>query len=380
MGTSTPERHLRNFLDEVCGEAADADSLGVLGPLFAALRKQLSLSSGLFIRIDPSDWRVTVPYAYEIAPDVMRGYMEHYYRLDPFSAQLTNLKRPNEVVLLSDIVDVEHLIRGEFGEGMRLAGFFHAMAIVPFVRGVPLGAVAVHRPRHYPDFGPNERALFRWFVSHAARVMDYRHLVSRLSQPDPATMVVAPGERRVLALTEEARSLLHALPDGKVLSLPPDPQHACLWQFGGKTYAVRSVGLGPESVLNSAAIANLSFNTASALTDRTVRFSPVSSQHRALIMIEPVEGVDQVRGKLSGFGLTPRQEQVALLLVLGKGIKDIARTCEISLNTAKEYVADVYQRLDVHTRGAFVAKMTGSRVPGRTEPCGAIRRALRTTN
>lgn len=155
-----------------------------------------------------------------------------------------------------------------------------------------------------------------------------------------------------------------------MLSVPPDSQHACLWQLTGKTYAVRSVDLDPESLLNLPAVANLSFNTAPALTDRKVRFSPASAQHRALILIEPVEGVDQVRGKLSGFGLTPRQEQVALLLVLGKGIKEIARTCGISLNTAKEYVADVYQRLDVHTRGAFLAKLTGSQVLGRAEPSG----------
>ena len=57
--------------------------------------------------------------------------------------------------------------------------------------------------------------------------------------------------------------------------------------------------------------------------------------------------------------LTPRLAQMVLLLVLDKGLKEIARTCGISVNTAKEYVADVYERLDVHTRAAFLAKITG---------------------
>jgi DNA-binding CsgD family transcriptional regulator len=40
-------------------------------------------------------------------------------------------------------------------------------------------------------------------------------------------------------------------------------------------------------------------------------------------------------------------------------VKDIAKTCGISANTAKEHVADVYHRLGVHSREALLAKLTG---------------------
>ena len=160
MATTSAERHLRNFMDEVYGEPAGADPLGVLGPLFATLKKQFSFASGLFVRFDPSDWSIAVPYTHDIDPDVMRAYAEHYYLLDPYRVHLTNLQRPNEVIRMSDFVNVKHVSQGEFGDAMRMLDYFHAMAMVPFVRGVPMGAVAVHRPQRQADFGEKERSCF----------------------------------------------------------------------------------------------------------------------------------------------------------------------------------------------------------------------------
>lgn len=359
MATTRAERHLRSFIDEVYGEAAGVDPLGVLAPLFAALKKQFSFASGLFVRFDPSDWTIAVPYTHEIDAALMEAYAEHYYLLDPYRVHLTNLQRPNEVIRMSDFVDVERVMQGEFGEAMRMLDYFHAMAMVPFVRGVPMGAVAVHRPRRQADFGEKERRLFRWFVSHATRAMDYRHLVARLRQPDPATMVVDLPERRILALTNEARAVLEAMPAGMGIALPSDPDRTCLLLSDGHAYAVRSTDLSPQSLWNVPASAPLDFNTAPDLTERRVRVSPEDPRKRVLVVLEPIENADAARSKLSGLGLTPRLAQVALLLVLRKGLKEIARTCGISVNTAKEYVADVYERLDVHTRAAFLAKITG---------------------
>lgn len=56
------DHHLRSIVDEVYGEAEGGDSIGVLGPLFAVLRSELSTWSGTFRRLDPSDCTITVPY------------------------------------------------------------------------------------------------------------------------------------------------------------------------------------------------------------------------------------------------------------------------------------------------------------------------------
>lgn len=123
---------------------------------------------------------------------------------------------------------------------------------------------------------------------------------------------------------------------------------------------VRGMDLLPDLILSTGAIGNLSLNAATDFTRARLRFAPGSTQRRALVLIEPLEQAVQARGKLSGFGLTPRQEAVVLLLAHGKGVKDLARACGISANTAKEHVADVYHRLGVHSREALLARLTGA--------------------
>lgn len=53
--------------------------------------------------------------------------------------------------------------------------------------------------------------------------------------------------------------------------------------------------------------------------------------------------------------LTPRQKDVARLLIDGKSNRDIAETCGISVATVKDHVHAVLQRLNLPSRGAVMA-------------------------
>jgi two-component system response regulator NreC len=52
--------------------------------------------------------------------------------------------------------------------------------------------------------------------------------------------------------------------------------------------------------------------------------------------------------------LTPQEEQVLRLLVLGHTNADIARLCNISMRTAETHRAHIQRKLDRHTRAALV--------------------------
>lgn len=365
----TPEYQQRAFVDRVYDDSVEGDPLDVLPMLFEALRTQVSFASGTYVRFDPLDWTVSVPYMHEIEAEVVRGISERYCRLNPYRIHLPHLKHPNEVVRMSDFVDVKQVFRGEFGEAMRLVGCFHCMAMVPLVRGMPLGAFSVHRPGTSTDFAEEEQAAFRWFVGHAAKAIDYRRALARLRRPDPAALVISPAQRRVVALTEEAQLLLARAGDSDPLPLPACSGDLQVWSISGKAYAVHRIALHSESLLNSSETADLSFIPSSRLTEARLRFAPADTAARALVLLDRLDAAELARERLAALGLSRRKEQVALLMVLGKGTKEIARTCGISLNTAKEYVADVYQRLDVHSRTAFLRRVTvaeeAARLPGR---------------
>jgi DNA-binding NarL/FixJ family response regulator len=68
------------------------------------------------------------------------------------------------------------------------------------------------------------------------------------------------------------------------------------------------------------------------------------------------------RGKTSlvtRFGLTRREEQVALLLARGKSNVAIARELHISVHTARHHTQRILTKLAVHSRGEAGAKIRG---------------------
>jgi DNA-binding CsgD family transcriptional regulator len=173
-------------------------------------------------------------------------------------------------------------------------------------------------------------------------------------------MVIVPAERRIGALTEEARTLLSSLPQKAGVMMPEHLGCSRVWMLADRMCVARAVPLNRESLLHSAAVAELSFVDARASIYARLRFPQAGTKDRMLVLIEPLPETARPLPGLDGFGLTRRQERVALLMILGKETKDIARRCGIAVNTAKEYVPDNYQRLDVHTRRAFLERMTGA--------------------
>jgi DNA-binding NarL/FixJ family response regulator len=61
----------------------------------------------------------------------------------------------------------------------------------------------------------------------------------------------------------------------------------------------------------------------------------------------------------SRFGLTQREEQVAILLAHGRSNQVIARELQISVHTARHHTQRILSKLKVHSRGEAGAKIRG---------------------
>jgi two-component system response regulator NreC len=79
--------------------------------------------------------------------------------------------------------------------------------------------------------------------------------------------------------------------------------------------------------------------------------------------LQPSLGVELARSRSwdALLRLTPQEEQVLRLLVLGHTNADIGRLCNMSLRTAETHRAHIQQKLDRHTRAELVeyARETG---------------------
>ncbi len=60
---------------------------------------------------------------------------------------------------------------------------------------------------------------------------------------------------------------------------------------------------------------------------------------------------------LTDFGLTPRQEEVTLLVVRGLSNREVAEQLFIAEQTVKDHLRDVFEKVGVRRRSELTAKI-----------------------
>ncbi len=70
----------------------------------------------------------------------------------------------------------------------------------------------------------------------------------------------------------------------------------------------------------------------------------------------PFKALDE---RLRAIPLSPREQEIAALVVRGQTNREIARRCFISQQTVKDHLKHVYRKLGVHTRTALIAELLG---------------------
>lgn len=67
-----------------------------------------------------------------------------------------------------------------------------------------------------------------------------------------------------------------------------------------------------------------------------------------------------VRKRLARYRLSPREKEVVFLLLRGYSNKEIARQCNLSVETVKEYLKSIYNKVGTHRRTALLAHLLGT--------------------
>ena len=78
----------------------------------------------------------------------------------------------------------------------------------------------------------------------------------------------------------------------------------------------------------------------------------------SLVVIEPAAPGDLVE-LLEQYGLTPRETEVACLMVRGHAAREIARRLQVSPHTVRDHVQRVHQKMGVHSRHELMRRFAG---------------------
>ena len=80
---------------------------------------------------------------------------------------------------------------------------------------------------------------------------------------------------------------------------------------------------------------------------------------RIVILLEPIRHGDSPEA-LARLGLTPRESDVALALLSGSTVKEIAAELFLSPHTVTDYMKNIFYKLDVSSRSELAALLMGS--------------------
>ena len=67
----------------------------------------------------------------------------------------------------------------------------------------------------------------------------------------------------------------------------------------------------------------------------------------------------QIISRLNGFDLTKRQQDIAILVIRGLSNKEIAERLDICEQTVKDYLHDVFKKMEISSRSELTAKVLG---------------------
>lgn len=73
--------------------------------------------------------------------------------------------------------------------------------------------------------------------------------------------------------------------------------------------------------------------------------------------------LEELRDRLQGYTLTPREIEIVLLLFRGLCNKEIATACAISEQTVKDHLRHVYEKTGIRQRTALMARILGLASP-----------------
>ncbi|MEF8734079.1 MAG: hypothetical protein V5B40_19835 [Candidatus Accumulibacter meliphilus] len=361
MTTDRLDSSLRALVDTIYSRHQPIrDPLTLLPQWFDALRQLLPFSSAVFMPIDPVGGALCQGYTHDCDPHEMRDYLAHYQTLDPYVIWQPALQNPDTVVRLSDVTDIGRTVRGEFGEFMNRVPYFHALAVIPQLNGVPLGVFSVHRQRRQRDFDQREMLLFQWFVGHAATAIDYLSLQRQRDQQRPAAVLVLTRDGKIQALSVEAQRILEALPENEAQILPGRTDASRIWRCGSEVYVVSTRRVDPASIIGLEHASRVPPTPAFERLGQRLRIAENEQRREFAVTLEKLEVNNAVRGEVFGLHLSPQQKRVAILLLKRYEPRQIAEILALSPHTVRDYVKDIYRRAGVNGYEKLVSKLANA--------------------
>lgn len=346
-----PATTVRDRVERLCRSATDP--LGLYRDVVPVLERAVPADLWCGLLLDPATVMNTGGYHDEGLPlDVLPRLLE----LEVGSDDVNLLP-----ALARDRAGISTLHRGTGGrpetsaryrDVMLPAGMGPELRVVLRDRGRPWGALVLFRQTGAGDFTEAELQLVAALAPDVAAAVRRTLLVSEIAHrdaergPGMAVLRVEGLHIEVERASRAARVLLDRMPDTRIDGVPVGVVVLVsrLIAAGGRRQSatVRLRDGGWMSVQVDA------LEPADADADGAERLS---------LVIEPVAPYQLADVIAEAYGLTPREREVARLVVAGRSNPEVAAALSISVTTVQDHLKKVFGKLGVASRHELTARM-----------------------
>lgn len=288
-------------------------------------------------RVVPFDGAALIPLDPSTAHFAYRGHVVfnspvktlplfclYYAPLHPLVGEGFHMKRFNEAMRITEVLPGSHLAETEYSRDFQsLIPMFYEMCAMACSQGDLTAGLCFHRTKRDRDFSDHDKKILNVLMPHLSLALHNINLMQAIALSQGMGLIILGEDGHPLYMNEEAKEALNGNPVEKM----PDS----------------GLGVGP---------ALFRTKTRSYRIRTVQRFAK-----KNIILLEPLLTGDEIKSKLGHFGLSQRQEEIAVLVMQGLSNEEISNRLCIAKQTVKDHIRDIFEKAKVHHRIELAAKV-----------------------
>jgi DNA-binding CsgD family transcriptional regulator len=338
-GTARAERDLVRLCQS--GQDLPALRTGVL----RALRRLMPVDAAFFATADPETLLFTSAYSEEPLAAATPLFLDNEFGAPDVNKFTALATAATHVSSLDAATRGDRWSSERYRDIMRPIGLGDELRVALTAGQDCWGYLCLHRTDHPLGFAPAETAILARLGPHIAHALRQSIL---LHGPAPGAAELRPGvlvlggDLSVVATTPEADALLDQLEPAPHLPLPT--------AVYAVVAALRTERPDPSARVQAASGAWLALH-ASYLGGADAGW--------VAVVIEPCTPRATMTVRLAAFGLSPREAEVARLVLRGASTRAISDALHISSHTVQDHLKHVFDKLGVRSRRDLVGLLLG---------------------
>lgn len=319
--------------------------------LLRSLRRLVPSDAAFFATADPESLLFTGGFAEDPLDAVTPMFLENEFGADDVNKFATLATSPNRVASLDSATAGERFTSRRYRDIMRPLGLCDELRVALVAGSRCWGYLCLHRTDDSNGFTDSELALVATAAPHLGHALRQALLLRDAATPphihQPGVLVLA-DDFTLVAVTAQASEHLAQLEPARSLPLP-----VCVYSAAAALRAIENGTARPRTTPTT----HVRTRAGHWLTVHASRLRGHSGEHGITVVIEEADAPSILSLRLFAYGLSPREVEVATLVLRGTSTRAMSATLHISEHTVQDHLKAVFDKAGVRSRRELIGAM-----------------------